>query len=180
MSSSIIIPAIIISVSVLYSFTLPLFGNVSDLSQEKSKYENILDQVQNVDSKQKTLSQEFEKLTKNDVEKIEKIIPSSYDFVKIATDINAIASKYGISIEKVSSSKKVNDVASVGEAEVVESLYNSATLDIEFKASYPKFNSLMADLERSLRILDIKSVQLQTENENIYSYKVAFDVYWLN
>lgn len=179
MNFSIIISALVISASIAYSFLFPLVGKVSELSSEKSKYENILTEIQNIDSKQKTFSQEFEKLTKQDVDKIEKILPTSFDFVKIATDINAIASRYGIVIEKVASNEQKENITSVNEAEVVAP-YNTASLDIEFKSSYTKFNSFVAELERSLRILDIRSVQLRPENENVYVYKVVFDTYWLN
>jgi len=105
-------------------------------------------------------------------------LPNSLDFTKLISQIDAVAANYGISIDKVSSSK-VNTGNNQNGENNSDQLYESSIISFSFKSSYEKFKSFMSDLERSLRIMDIESIRLEVDDKsNIDSYIVEFETYW--
>ncbi len=177
MSPTSAISYIIVAFSVVYAFTLPAFRDLSLLLDEKAAFADMVAKASEVEERKNTLLAEFNSISAADIKKIETLIPTSLNFVKLAADIDSVASRHGISIRQISS---VDNSASAGSIEEAENNngYKSATIAFEFSASYEDFNSFMNDLERSLRILDIKSVKVSSGDKGIYKYEVSLDTYW--
>ncbi|MEK7642237.1 MAG: hypothetical protein AAB392_00360 [Patescibacteria group bacterium] len=177
MSNTSILSYVIITGSVIYAFTIPTFSDISILLNEKDSYEEMIDKSKNIEERKNTLLAEFNNVSAKDVQKIETLIPSSLNFVKLVSDIDVVASKYGIAIDGVVSTDHSNNAESIAEASEAKKL-NSATISFRFEANYDKFNSFLDDLERSLRILDIKSIYITSGDKNKYTYQISFDTYW--
>ncbi len=177
MSSTAILSYLVLSISVVYAFIMPFIGNSSRLLGEKARYQEALDQVSNIEAKKNALETEFKQISAAQINKVETLIPSSLNFVKLIADIDAAASKYGISIDKVSSTNNSSAAGSISETQNIED-YNSATISFEFASTYTQFNDFLNDLEKSLRILDIKSIQITTGENTVYTYKLSLSTYW--
>ena len=179
MSSISIIAYIVLSLAIGYSFTYPAVGEISNLMDEKQKYEASLDTVNNIENKKDELLTEFNKISAEDKKNINTILPDSLNFVRLVSQIDSVASRYNITIDKVSSketSPPTGDL--IGEAQP-ERLFNSAIISFSFVAPYNEFKTFLDDLEKSLRILDIKDIKLKTDEDGEYSYDVEFETYWL-
>lgn len=179
MSNTTILAFFIISLSIGYAFAYPKIGDITLLMTEKQKYENYLETVSNIENKKSELLTEFDKISAEDKKNIETILPNSLDFVKLISQIDSVAAKYGISIDKVSSREMSSLVDDTIENVQPQKIYNSAIIGFSFLASYEKFNDFMGDLEKSLRILDVKSVKLETKEKGVNSFQVEFETYWL-
>lgn len=180
MSSISIITYVVLTLTVGYAFIYSPMGEFSALMDKKEKYENSLEMVKNIESKKNELLAKFEAIPEADRKSIETALPSSVDFVKLVSQIDAIASKYGISIDNVDSKEIVSSSGNSMETAEPAKPYNSATVSFAFTASYEKFKLFLNDLEKSLRILDIKSLSLESQEKGsgLYSYKVEFEIYW--
>ncbi|MFH0804366.1 MAG: type 4a pilus biogenesis protein PilO [Candidatus Zambryskibacteria bacterium] len=178
MSSISIIAYIILTLSIGYAFAYSSFGDVNVLLDQKQKYLDSLDMVNNIENKKNELLTEFNRISLDDKKNIETVLPNSSDFVKLISQIDAVAAKYGISIDKISS-KEVNSSTgtSIENAEPSKT-YRSEIIGFSFVASYAKFNTFLRDLEKSLRILDVRSVKLSAQKDGMYSYDVEFETYW--
>jgi Tfp pilus assembly protein PilO len=170
---------IILALAIGYAFIYPSVGNLSALMDEKGKYESSLETVGNIESKKKELLTKLNSIPADERKDIENVLPNSLGFVRLISQIDAVAASNGISIDKITS-KETNPSAgaSIEEAQP-QNPYQSAIISFSFDASYDKFNVFMNSLEKSLRILDIKSVKLETKENGIYSYNVEFETYWL-
>ena len=71
--------------------------------EEKQKYENTLEVVNNIENKKNELLTEFNKISTQDRKNIETILPSSLNFVKLVAQIDKVAMGYGIIVDKFSS-----------------------------------------------------------------------------
>jgi hypothetical protein len=173
-----IIAYIVLALSVGYAFVYPSFGEVSTLLDQKQKNEASLEMVNNIENKKNELLTKLNEIPDADKKNVETVLPSSLDFVKLISNIDAVASKYGISISNISSKEVGSAVgASIDSAEPAK-LYQSSIIGFSFTASYDKFNAFLADLEKSLRILDIRYIKLDTQENGAYSYNVEFETYW--
>lgn len=179
MSNTAILTYIVLILSIGYAFIYPKMGEISFLMGEKEKYENYIEIIKNIENKKNELLTEFNKISVEDKKSIESLLPNSFDFVKLISQIDAVANKYNISIDKISSKEKSSSVGDSIESAGPSEIYNSAIIGFSFVASYEKFNNFIKDLEKSLRILDIKSMKVNTQESGNYSYDVEFETYWL-
>ncbi len=179
MSGISILSYIILTLSIGYAFIYSPMGNLTALLDQKQKYNDSLEMVSNIENKKDELLTKFDTISDTDKKSIETILPSSLDFVRLISQIDAVAAKYGISIDKISSKEISSPAGESTEETQPPKSYQSAIIGFSFIASYDKFNAFMDDLEKSLRILDIRSVKLGIQKDEIYSYSVEFETYWL-
>ncbi|MEK7669435.1 MAG: type 4a pilus biogenesis protein PilO [Patescibacteria group bacterium] len=179
MSNTTILFYVILTLSIGYAFIYPTAGDLSALMDERQKQENYLEMISKIEVKKNELLTEYNNISVDDKKYIGTILPDSFDFVRLISQIDAVGSKYGLSIDKTSF-KEINASSgdSISEAGPPKT-YQSATISFSFDASYSQFNSFMDDLGKSLRILDIKSMKLSAKETGVYSYDVEFEVYWL-
>jgi len=179
MSSVSILAYIILSLSVGYAFIYSPMGDLNTLINQKREYGKSLETVSNIETKKNELLTQFNNISEADKNNIETFLPSSLNFVRFISQIDAVAASHGISIDKISS-KNVSPSAgsSVENAEPQQS-FNTSIVGFSFTASYEAFNAFMEDLEKSLRILDINSIKLAAGKDGAYSYDVEFKTYWL-
>jgi Tfp pilus assembly protein PilO len=179
MNSTAKLAYIILAIVIGYFFVYSPLGELTSLAGKKQEYETSLAMVKNIENVKNELSTKFNGISANDKKNIDIVLPNSLDFVRLISQIDAVAAGYGISIGGISSKGISSPVgASVGDAGV-EKPYNSATINFTFTASYEKFNAFMDELGRSMRILDIRSMRLASGKDGIYSYSVEFETYWL-
>lgn len=179
MSSISILSYFILTLAIGYAFILPAFEDISTLLDEKQKYDESLTTVSNIENKKDELLLEFDKISVADKKNMETILPNSFDFVKLISYIDAVAARYDISIKNISSKELDSSVGtSVADAQPSKP-YSSGIIGFSFEASYDTFNKFMKELEESLRVLDIRSVKIQTGEKGAYLYNVEFETYWL-
>lgn len=180
MSGTSIIAYIILTLSVLYAFVYPAYGDISALMAEKQKYDDSLATVTNIETKKSELLAKYNSISESDKKDIETLLPSSLSFVKLISQIDTVAAKYGISIDRITEKELSSSAGnSIAEAQP-ERPYNSSLIGFSFTASYDKFRSFVDELEKSLRILDVRSVKIIPRENGIYEYSVEFETYWLN
>lgn len=178
MSSISIIAYIVLTLSIGYAFVYPSFGDVSKLLDQKQKYLNSLEMVNNIENKKNELLTKFNEISTVDKKNIETVLPNSLNFVRLISQIDAVAANHGISIREVSSKEIDSSAGTSIEGIQSQKAYNSSIIGFSFIASYDKFNAFLNDLEKSLRILDIRSAKLETQEGGVYSYNVEFETYW--
>jgi Tfp pilus assembly protein PilO len=179
MSNISIIACAILTLSIGYAFAYPSFGDLNNLLGEKQKYIDSLNMVSNIENKKNELTTKFNEIPSDDKKNIDTILPSSLNFVKLISQIDAVAAKYGISISNVSSKEADSSVGTSIENAGPSKPYRSSIIGFSFTTSYENFKVFLDDLEKSLRILDIKSARLETKENGLYSYNVEFETYWL-
>ena len=173
MSSISILAYIILAASIGYAFIYSPMGDLTALMDKKQQYEDSLEKVKNIENIKNELLTKFNNISDTDKKDIDTVLPNSFNFVRFISQIDTVAAKYGISIKSITSTEQSSS------SDQSEKIYNSAIIGFSFDASYDKFNSFMADLEKSMRILDIKSVKLTAKDNGIYLYNVEFQTYWL-
>jgi Tfp pilus assembly protein PilO len=121
----------------------------------------------------------FNQIPVADKKSIDTVLPNSLDFVKLISQIDSVAGSQGIMLDKINSRETDSSVGeSVAEAKPARP-YHSAIISFSFTTTYEKFNVFMAALEKSLRILDVKSLKIEALENGLYIYSVDLETYWL-
>lgn len=174
-----ILAYLVLALSIGYAFIYPSMGDISALTAEKQKYNDSLEMVSNIESKKNELLAKFDSIPEEDKKEINTILPTSFDFVRLISQIDAVAARNGMSIDKISSKEIGSAVGNSIEEAGPQKPYRSAVIGFSFESSYEKFNVFINDLEKSLRILDVRSIKLNAGEKGTYSYDVEFETYWL-
>lgn len=179
MGNTAIMVYITLSLAIGYIFTYPLFGEVSGLMADKSKHEESLVMTQNVEQKKNELLKKYNAISEADQKSISRVLPNSFNFITLISQIDAVGSRYGISVDKTTF-KEINSSAgdSINKAQSA-SPYRSAVIGFSFISSYEQFRKFMADLEGSLQILDIRNLKIEAGEKGVNTYSVEFETYWL-
>lgn len=169
---------LLISCALLYSFAYPFWTEVSMKMEEKSKYQKTINDVNMINQKKDQILAQIKNMSEEEKQRIDTFMPSSLDFVKLTSDINDVGEKYGITVDRVTSVQKDNSVGnSISEAQPAKT-YNTAAISLSFSSSYPNFLKFVTDLEKSLRMLDVKSVTINPTQGSSYDIRLDLDTYW--
>ncbi|KKW01839.1 MAG: hypothetical protein UY36_C0015G0007 [Parcubacteria group bacterium GW2011_GWA1_49_11] len=100
--------------------------------------------------------------------------------MQLALDLDGMASRYGISIRSVKTSTATqstdpSQIVLPGQAPT----YEKVEVTFNFISNYQNFKLMLADIEKSLRIMDVKSASFQTQDSGLYDYLISADTYWL-
>lgn len=170
---------LLLSVGLFYAVFMPRYERVQGLMNQQSQYREVLNNVSELGEIRDDLEVKYQNTPAQEIARLEKILPANVDTVNLAMNFDSIAARYGISIKSI---RTVDSKAEVGTSIVQSSgskPYDRITVSFSFISTYDNFRKFMADIEKSLRIIDIKSVSFQTTESGIYEFQVSVQTYWL-
>jgi Tfp pilus assembly protein PilO len=170
---------ILISVGLLYTFILPQYDKVNTQRAEQAQYQNILQNVSELQAKRDELLVKYQNIPKANIDAITKILPDNVDTVSLAMNLDTIASHYGLSIKSIQTSKDDQNNSSTIVQGAPTTLYGSVAFNFSVVSNYANFRKFMKDIEQSLRITDVQSVSFQSNANGLYEYQVSIKTYWL-
>lgn len=183
MKSLMPIIVILISVGLYFLHISPRYAEVQTLKLQQAEYVDALSRVKELGVTRDTLLAQYNTISQDNLARLTRIAPDSVNTVKLAADIDSVAGKYGITIRNIVAAQQVIDSAQVvGQGSNAPKPYQTTTIGFRFSASYPNLVSFLKDLEKSLEIIDIKSVSFTVPTDSssgIYEYQVSIQTYSL-
>lgn len=175
--SRLLIPLIllIVAVGLFFGFIDPQYAEVEGIQEEINEYDRALDQARRLQEIRDELLTKNNSFRTADLERLEKLVPNNVDTVKLIMDIDAIASRYGMTIRGVALSGEQDVISSEG----VGSNLSSIDLSFSVSSTYNNFLLFLKDLEDSLRLVDIAQLNFQSGDEDLYEYQMRITTYWL-
>jgi len=194
----ILFPTSLILISIILFFLIvdPLYGDVSKLKDDVSTYNVALNNSKELQKTRDTLLEKYRNISDEDKERLNNFLPNTVNNIKFVLEIEQIANMHSMPLKNI----KFEDI----KEENTESLDNNMIISndlvdyspygifpVEFitEGNYDAFLLFLKDLERNLRIMDIKSIsftvpepvskQESGHDSNTYSYTLKVDTYWL-
>jgi len=180
-----IFPLIFFGTALLLLFTVvkPLYLDVQVLGESDSQYEDALTRSQELQNLRERLTTKYQDLSSEDVSRITNLLPDNIDNVRLILDVDDIARANRMRISGISVSVVDNNGTGGrgGSATTASQMaYEKMTLTFNTEAPYATFLMFLADLERSLRLVDISELDIkEIEGENNLSYTISLQSYWL-
>jgi len=170
---------LLLSVGLFYTFTNGQYQNVKELQTLANEYQNVLKNVSAIVSLRDNLLVTYSALPKTEIERMSKVLPDNIDTVRLALDLDSMASRYGISIKSIQTAIGASSNSSLIVLPEYATSYDTATVSLSFVSNYENFKLFLRDIEKSLRIMDIKSISFQVSDSGFYEYQVSVETYWL-
>jgi len=170
---------VILSIGLFYTFTNVEYAKVKDLHVLATEYQDVLANISDIVRLRDTLLIAYEEFPEADKNRIEKVLPDNIDMVQLALELDSIASRHGISIKDIYIDNDINQNMGVVLPEHT-SPYEKVMVSFSFVSNYENFKRLLADMEKSLRIMEIESLSFDVLDSGLYEHDITIETYWLN
>ena len=154
----------------------PLYKDVQAVRKQTAELNQALNDSRSIESLRRTLIERSNTISALDAERIKKVLPDHVDNVRLILEINRIARDHGLSIQDV---RVAGEGARSGSLGPDLSIYGTTGLDVTIAGSYRSFIDFLIDLERGLRIVDIRSLSFTGTPTDFNRYSLGLTTYWL-
>lgn len=173
--------------SIFFLFTKPSYDTVQQKRTEIVQYDAALQKANELQARKQELLSRYNAFNQTDRERLEKLLPDHVDNVRLILDLDNMASRHGMAIQNVVTSGTTAQDASQSASSVIgasKQKYDSLTVTFTTQGTYETFRTFLADLERSLRIVDLVTLKIadasaQRAGEPIYTFNITLRTYWL-
>jgi Tfp pilus assembly protein PilO len=190
---------IIISIILFFAVSNPLYGEVKQLRIDVATYNIALNNSTELQKTRDALIESYKNIRIEDRDRLMHFLPSTIGNIELILEIEKIANLHGMPIKNIKFDTKslestdtsvVQDSVVVAQNDPADYLpYGIFPMEFIIEGRYEVFTSFLKDLERNLRLVDVKSisfnvntpsaVQLNVPSTNINSYTLKVETYWL-
>ncbi len=197
-------PIILITISVLsfLFFTNPTYKEIAEKKIKIASYDSALNNAQELQKNRDELSAKYNTLSKSDLTRLAQLLPDSADNIRLIIDLQRMAQAYGMTINSTKFDAKTKKGENTGSltagtsTDVLQATKDYGTFDLEFSttAPYENFLKFTKDIEASLRLSDIQSIEFTSDvatgapttgislgntGPKGYTYTIKLRTYWL-
>lgn len=147
------------------------------LKSELAKYNDILNSSTKIVSQRDVLITKKNTITEADKSKLERLLPSNIDNIRLIIEISKIAEGRSLVAKNIS----VGDMTKTTSATIGQDSTPYGTLSLKFtvNSSYNNFLNFLQDLENNLRLLDITDISFNATDSGFYDFNISLNTYWL-
>lgn len=152
-------------------------ADVVYLKSELAKYDDILNSSTKIVAQRNVLVAKKNTITETDKSKLEKLLPSNIDNIRLIIEISKIAEGRNLVAKNISVGDMTKPApGSIGD---INSPYGTLSLKFTVNSSYNNFLNLLQDLENNLRLLDVTNISFNATDSGFYDFNVTLNTYWL-
>lgn len=153
------------------------FPEIKSLRKQVSSYNETINTAKKVRSSiDKTLG-EYNAISQDNVDRVNKMIPSGADSMKLVIQIDEMMRKNGLSLASIDFKDVIDEKPSLASKNGVRTA-ETVSLSMKARGSYESFHSFVEKLEKSLRLIDINSVKISLVGQDDYSFSIEAVSYW--
>ncbi len=193
------IALLLISIGVAYVYITPKYGDIMNLQSNNSELSAALVKAKDIDNISKDLSEKMRSFPKEDLDRLERLLPLKFDELRFVNDLQGVGERNGLKIQGITITDTPTNASGGQQPQQPQGMPNSSGIttggyithkfSFTVSAQYRTFIIFLKDLERSLEFADINSVSLATSgalgqggkqaSSDTYTYQVEFTTYSL-
>lgn len=175
-----------VAIAIFFLYTKPTYDETRALQAQISEYNQALEKAGELQRIKQSLLSRYNAFNPQDVERLHKLLPDHVDNVRLVLDLDNIASRFGLALQNVVIGAPAETSSTVAGAIGGDGrMFDSLTFKFTTTGSYENFVTFMEELERSLRIVDLVSLSMnsegipQAQGSLQYRFDVTVRTYWL-
>lgn len=172
---------VLIAIGLFFGYINPTYsGPIADLRTEIRSYDSALVAAKKFNEKESELIAQKGSIASEDIARVNAFLPDGVDNVQLILDLNALASRSGLSLSNFDISVSKNDQNPGDKLSLAsESPIESLDLSVTATGNYASFKSFITGAEWSLRPLDLVELSVDDSATGVYTYNMTFRIYWL-
>jgi len=174
---------VLLGIGLFVFATLPAYRVAEGLRQDKANNDQTLALSAELKQNREDLQDRFNRITDEEREGLRKLLPDTLDNVRLVNDISDIAQGQGLQIRNIavgeSGGKATRETTAAQDAASRKQRYGTLSLSFSTTATYGEFADLLRELERSLRLVDVRSIAIKSSPSKRYDFSLTLETYWL-
>lgn len=175
---------VVISLGLFYLHISPRYTEVQELRTQVGQYNEALTRAKALEAERDNLLTSYNTFSPENLSRLEKLIPDSVNTVKLITDIDSIAARYSIAVRSVTTAEQpIDNAQSVATSEAQQTPFKTTVITFRFSSSYQNLVLFLKDIEKSLQLVDVESVNFDVPpdaaSKGVYGYQVSIQTYSL-
>ncbi|HRH26465.1 MAG TPA: type 4a pilus biogenesis protein PilO [Candidatus Paceibacterota bacterium] len=165
------------AIAAFFYYIKPGYATIQQLQVQNKQYDVALEKAEEFAIKRDELNDQLNQFKKEDLQRLERMIPDNIDSTRLIIEIDQIAKKYASGITGI----RVDDGQSSGGATPSSLPYNVVTIGFGIKATYEDFNDFLKDIEVNLRLSDAAVVSFTpgADGSAVHTFSMTIKTYWL-
>jgi len=170
------------AIGIFIGFVNPRFSNTKELKAQVLEFDQALDNFLELQRVKESLLADFNAFAPADLDRLEQLLPSNIDNVKLILELDRLARSHGLLLQNI----KVRDIQeeerNAPEGGISTNAAEFSVVGLEFSTTgeYEDFIAFLRDLEKSLRLIDVDTLSFASNNINTqYTYAVKIKTYWI-
>ena len=158
-------PLIVIAVCIgmYYFYISPTLLEVRALSVKKAEYYDVLEKTKELKTKRDSLLNDYGNIPGTEIERLNKIIPETFNSVIFANDVNNLASKHRLIMKEFKASESKTEVRDPSVSNPKDK-YQTTVVNIRMSGGYEDFIAFLTDLELNLHLSDVVTLVVQSSD----------------
>jgi Tfp pilus assembly protein PilO len=173
---------VIISIGLYFSYLDPAIGKIRMYQELHEKLTQTALQYKQLNTEMDTLQQKYEKISIQDEEVLNQILPDTIDPVRLILVLSRMILNSNLSINSFELPRWDKGNQILTEVRVGE--LQTSVLSIQVEGEYEQFKQFLKTLESSKRIIDIVGIEVENDTKSGTNtkqiYNVTMRVYWLS
>lgn len=162
-------------------FTMPTFGEIKDIRAENAEYAKIVANAELLEKKRDELLLRYQGFTPTQLDRLERMLPTNPDNVKLILEMDALAKAQGVSLQnvRIDQATESND-RNARLAQNANPDIGKLSLQFTVTGQYPGYVQFLESLEKNLRLMNVqKSSFLAPDDKTSYQYQTTVETYWI-
>ncbi|MFA5876935.1 MAG: hypothetical protein WC880_01075 [Candidatus Paceibacterota bacterium] len=164
--------------AIFFWYINPTYLGLQGSLAEQAQFDAALSRSRELQDVRDQLLSRYNTFPQPDLARLQKLVPDHVDNVRLILDFDSMATKYGMRVRNVVIETPKERV-SRGQIGPDEKTYESVILSFNVSGSYDTFRQYLADLEKSLRLVDVVGLSFTANETGIYEFTFHIKTYWL-
>lgn len=170
---------IIISGALFVTWIDPQYQEIKEKQVEKARFDETLAKTVEIREFRKDIQSKYNSIETNDIERLEKMLPTHIDNIRLILDVNSVANARQMTISDIRIDLDKQNSGDIAVSDM--GTYGSVGFRFTVVTTYANFKEFLDDLATSLRVIDVTSVDIERipEEDQFYRFNVGIKTYWL-
>ena len=159
----------------------PIWNDIGALRAERAAVADALAQLHKLEALRDDLLKTYNGIPRSKIERLGDFLPQKPDSGNILVMLEKLTRDRGIRLRRVEFVKDTNQAAQAQGAGIIkreEKKYNTVFYSFTVAASYEGFRSLLAALEKNLRIVDVTDIAFTGGTANLFEFTLKAKSYY--
>jgi hypothetical protein len=174
----------IIAIAIFFAYVNPTWtGSIAAAKQTISADDQALVAAAHYTAQQNQLAAARDAIDPTGLSAVEAMLPDSVDNVGLILDLNALASRSGLSVSNID--VVTNAAGGSGQGNngalpsTAQGTVSSVDLSLSALGTFSSLQNFLVGVEKSARLLDIHDLVVKGSDTGVYTYQMTIRLYWL-
>ena len=174
---------IIVSVLIYPFFVSDIRSDTDSLKEDVKVLKETIKNVEDFTTIKNSLLRKSEELSEDDLDNLEKMLPKEINAVQVALDIQELALKNSLILERevgIKREERASQNVTANQNQAEEDLFNTVSFHINLVGSYESLVAFLASLAESRTIFNVTSLSFAVDETNLFSFDIELITYELS